>query len=1792
MYPVNYTVFMRKVNALFEGDENGDFVLAEDVNELQEAIERLEQYIGIGDSEGTISERLERLSGLSRMKLDTWFRESSSLVLTTAEGAILSSYEAVSTRGVRNGLGENLSQKETGLVVDVIVGSTPLAQVQTDIGAARSQGATKIWLKNFGWSDGVTRTKQEQVLASVREVGCQIVLSNDVNEIRSSVFDVVNNVEAIPLSVAEDTFIDMGSFTREGGSAATASQLSSRYAGYGLLRSESNVKLIFKTERQRYRYDHAIGLLFGLDGLWVEEASAAKVPSAPSFVGQWKTTSPVVVSKGNGLRRYIKGGSIEVYPTSETFLVDGFQTRSEDLVFSDNTIPGSSIQDNSIEKTKIASYDADKIIQHLNTDATLKIQWSAIEDSDGSLLPGNIPAENMQENVIKAINRQAGDFTETLDIVDDAIKTLSASKLTGDIASSNMKKNVIAAINTAPGSINVASGRIGALTGDTVNVTDVTAQTVNGQVLNMTEGFVGIFSSNTIESLVRIDAADIFAQYIKTTQLDADVLKVQDVLVDDLISNKITTETLDAVMANIGSAEINNLVAESIKAQIVKSELVVSLNSMVGTATIDGALIGDASIVSAKIVNLDASKINTGSINTGLVTLDSPDGHLKITGETVRIYDAADGQGQRRLRTLLGNTGEIVPGTYGLVVLGEDGTTRLYDNTGVYNAGIHDNAISNGKLQDDSVDGRVIVAESILAEHVAAGEINALHLAAGSIVAGSAIIAEGAIGNAQISELDGGKITADSIEGTSIKAGTITADLLSIGFGANQMKHGYDSFEVFETGSTPVEVFTPQTTAVVSESNARVGDKSLLVGGNATEHIVYLHKMAGNFFNGVTEGKSYYVSGYAYTTDTTGVDVYIGLVHATGTLWSPVKRIKQSDGLVRVVGEIVIPAGVNAVSVALRTIKANADVFFDCIMIEEKEAGVTEPSMWMSASLTEISGDMITTGTINATKGITFQAGAVVIDETGINLSKLGGRSVSLDSDGLTIRGGALTIEGGLDESDLNPALTSKWNTASDSIADVLDNGVITVYEKYGLSREWQRIDASFKSIWSQAVVYGVTGDSSLTEYQQAKEDLRTFLFVTNDQNNGMPVLAQTNSSNDSVVDGALYAVLTKAVYEKEVLAMDRIETAISSDLQATKDDISGLEQSASSVAGSLANILSDDKVTANERKNIRDAVVEMLGQAPSGTSPLPSTATVNTYTSGSYASSRLAATQAGVATNDSYYVAMETAYTTLRTYLNGVVASGYYLWDVTESSKNVTHDIVGETFRSQWQAYYNAQLGLQTRTAKRVSDAKAEAEVYASSYRNQLVLNGFGDIGSNRNFSAFTYTTTEKLTGTGSFSASGTGVKRTDDFIVVEARKTYILTMGIKASSSSNTHRIGIECYDANGTSLGVRHVLKTGAGSVTIPSATSWSRYEGRVGGEGAGAGSVTDKTFPLGTKKVKVWMELNIGGVANTVYLSDVTFEVERIEANKDYNGIVMSPENGLTITSSRNTTSLSATKGLEIIRNAGGEQLFRLDATTGDLLITGNVNMRGGTISWADVNSPSAADVGAATQGDLDDAVSRLNDFDTLTSKVGTTTVINGSMVQSGTIKGDFIDAKNLVVRDAGNVETLKVDSAGNVSINGVVTIKSGSNVYTKGEAYSKTETNTAVKNSTDTAFAADQGLAMKIGYSTYTTATANNIYFHGFNWDSTNNKYVAADVNGKMLTEDNITFTTLNKGRLNLSAGVPSGSIGFIVYDNGTYWYVVWSRTTGAYTKYNSGVTGHGTAYTFSTSSRIIGELEI
>lgn len=1895
MYPEEYSLFLRKRNALSEDDVNGDIVFAEDVNELQEAIERLERHIGIG--EGSIHERLERLKGVGKLQAPTILRVQETALdgdMLTVSSKLMGydSYVGNINPSIVNETGAGMA------ILDVDVIASSLSEVQTALSSARAQGVLRVYLEGIG---ELTRPEQQAVVQSAHEVGMSVIVDLSLADILDDTYDVTQNPYAEPMNILDgDTLVvDIVSTTASGIASAIQPYLAYRQTQGVLLWLKANGLSEASFERAQ-----GLALLYGLDAVLYGDTGVTSIPDPfawPSYLGDWRTESPLVFTKGTGIERRIQGGRIHLDLVTNQVTFPGLSLKGEDIVFSEDSIDGNVLRDQSVTKEKISSLDPEMVVEAVNNGVT-KIPTNRIEDMTWDDLPGNIPSQNMRTNVILAINERAGIFGQPEAIVDAALATLDANKLTGHVMAERMQENVISAINSSVnGHIDVS--RVDA---DTMNAIDFVTQNADIQSLIAVEGAIPDLETARLQSTVRFDAKDIFAQYIKTIQLETDSLKVQDAFIEDLISQKITVETLDAVMAHIGTADIDNLVAESIKAQIVKTELVTSLNSMVGTATIQGALIEDASIVDAKILNLDASKIQTGSIDTGLVTLDSPQGHLKIDGETIRIYDALDGQGQRRLRTLLGNTGEVVPGSYGLVVLGEDGTTRLYDNTGVYNAGLHDNAVSNEKLQDDSVDGRVIVAESILAEHVAAGEINASHIATGTIVAGSAIIAEGAIGSAQISELDGGKITANTIEGTSIKAGSIDANHLSIGFQSNQMKEGMDDFETFETGSTPVYVLTPGTTAVVSEDIRRQGTKSLRISGNTNPNTVFLHRELGPL-SGVLPGREVIVSAYVYTTDVTGLDVVIGLRHETATLWSNPNNIKQSDGFIRIQYKVTVPTDVFRATVAIETRKANAPVYVDGVMLEEVD-GNTEASVWVPASRTTITGDMISTGTINASKGITFQAGAVVIDENGVLLNG-NGQYVQIDENGLTIDSGSLVITGGLSADQIQPELVTKWDSASTAIDSLVDENIITVYEKVGVEKEYERLRDKKDRLFSQATAWSEEGHVTISALVSKVAAVESYLYTENDLNNGTPILSTVGRTKDSTIDGAVFTIRFQEAYEAVLSAENHldgiIEAKASETAQATTDLLNEIES------------FGDDGLLKRiERAGMRRRLVELIGEEPGET--LPDVTSMDARSVGEYARTRQAAREAGVLTNDAAYTGLGSAWTTLSAYLNGLTQNGVSAWDVSDVNAATDLSINGETLRASWATFQDALWTLQSRTAKRVEEARTETEKYVSSYREQLVLNGFGDLKTNRNFAAFSFDYNEQVTGPGSFKRWSAGQTRTDEYITVEPERKYRLSLFFKSADTQYTNHIGLECYDVLGNYLGVRHLLRTAAGSTILPSTTSWVRYEGYIGGEGSVPGETTDSTFPTGTRLVRPWFDFNVGGGGRNNYIADVQFSLAHLEGGRDYNGLVFDPMNGMTITSAQNMVELNASNGLRIEKNTGGTTVFELDSNTGDLTITGNINMTGGQISWEQLNAPTAEQVGAATSADVDDAIlnikvggrnllvnsereviplseflrhddlapifdvyglveytisfdikveddsqnntiqvymqngsgakysfskhiivgteyerkyitvipaigddslteshlafygiydtgciphvknvkvelgnkatdwtpapediqGQLDDFGTLTDKVGTTTVINANMIQTGTVKGDYLDAKNLVVKNETNEDTLRIDNAGNVSIKGEV-------IITGGNAYTKDDVQAAM------ASVGDIQLTMKEGYSSYSVIAANNLYFHGFVWDVVSAQFVSADVDGKMLGPDNKTFVNLPKGRLNLSSGVPIDAKGYIIHD-GSYWFVSYLEADKAWRKYNVGVSGHTTVYGFSADTIVIGELEM
>ncbi|MEK1828998.1 hypothetical protein AAAC51_07565 [Priestia megaterium] len=75
------------------------------------------------------------------------------------------------------------------------------------------------------------------------------------------------------------------------------------------------------------------------------------------------------------------------------------------------------------------------------------------------------------------------------------------------------------------------------------------------------------------------------------------------------------------------------------------------------------------------IVDLTANKINSGIINTGQVSLQGKNGHLRITGNRLQVFDDQEVPIER---VSIGDV-DMDGSLYGLRVRGEDGFTVLYD---------------------------------------------------------------------------------------------------------------------------------------------------------------------------------------------------------------------------------------------------------------------------------------------------------------------------------------------------------------------------------------------------------------------------------------------------------------------------------------------------------------------------------------------------------------------------------------------------------------------------------------------------------------------------------------------------------------------------------------------------------------------------------------------------------------------------------------------------------------------------------------------------------------------------------------------------------------------------------------------------------------------------------------------------------------------------------------------------------------------------------------------------------
>lgn len=176
----------------------------------------------------------------------------------------------------------------------------------------------------------------------------------------------------------------------------------------------------------------------------------------------------------------------------------------------------------------------------------------------------------------------------------------------------------------------------------------------------------------------KLNADELSAKVANLGYATVDSLKAESARIDELDATKLEASSAEIKNLEAGVADINTLIFGSASGDVIQTEFA---NAVV-------AQLGDAQIKSAMIESVSAGKITAGDIVTNNVRVVSEDGSLLIEDETMQISDG---------NTMRVQIGKDALGDYSLYVWDKDGKL-MFDALGVHEAGI-----KSGIIRDDMV---------------------------------------------------------------------------------------------------------------------------------------------------------------------------------------------------------------------------------------------------------------------------------------------------------------------------------------------------------------------------------------------------------------------------------------------------------------------------------------------------------------------------------------------------------------------------------------------------------------------------------------------------------------------------------------------------------------------------------------------------------------------------------------------------------------------------------------------------------------------------------------------------------------------------------------------------------------------------------------------------------------------------------------------------------------------------------------------------------------------------------
>ena len=297
-------------------------------------------------------------------------------------------------------------------------------------------------------------------------------------------------------------------------------------------------------------------------------------------------------------------------------------------------------------------------------------------------------------------------FNEVRSGISSIFPILGEDIVSGSIGEEQMNPDYVDSIISD--SVNATMVKTEILLADKANIKDLDVTNANidnlkANVAEIDELLAGNITAENIKA-DSITSNHIQSNTIDTKHLKANIIDAEHINANSITSNHIQSNTIDARHIN----------SNSINADHIQANTITSGHIQTGSITAGSGIIADGAIGNAQISKIDAGKIEAGTIDTSKVTVQGSNGHLRIKGNRLQVFNGTGNQAKERV-----SVGDVNgDGTvYGLRVRGEDGQTILLDENGVKSEGITDGAITNDKISDKAeIDGAKLNINSVVSK--------------------------------------------------------------------------------------------------------------------------------------------------------------------------------------------------------------------------------------------------------------------------------------------------------------------------------------------------------------------------------------------------------------------------------------------------------------------------------------------------------------------------------------------------------------------------------------------------------------------------------------------------------------------------------------------------------------------------------------------------------------------------------------------------------------------------------------------------------------------------------------------------------------------------------------------------------------------------------------------------------------------------------------------------------------------------------------------------------------------